>query len=765
MANIAAQLQTALEFHQAGYLPRAEQLYRQILVEHPDDMDTNHLLGVLLTQAGLFEPALPFLRRAAALGGNVAMFYSSLADGLRGAGKIDEAIATYRHAAQLEPQSGEHVGKLGILLQAEKRYDEALACYEQALQLNPRDGVACNNAGAILLEKRDFAGARTWLERALSIERNFPQALNNLGIALRELREWKQAENSFLAALQLKPDLHEAHKHLGVLFGQMGDVNGAVRSLQQAVQLAPRDHEAHDLLAVALNTLDRLPEAAQHLELAIRLKPDFADAFANLGLSYGALGMTEPAAAAFARALQLGAPDGVKVRAALLVPVVPASVMAIPAARQRLHDSIAALCKEPLTVNDPVEEICRISFYPAYHGLNDRDLNRELARLFVHATPSLNFTAPHCQPGAKPKPRPDGKRRVAFISRYFYNHSVGIHNFGVIRDLPRDRYHVTLVRFDAGDDALSKAINAAADETLVLTGPLRQWRETLAAHEFDIVCYTDLGMDPSTYFLSFARLAPVQCVLPGHPVTTGIPSIDYYISSDDLEPADAQAHYSEQLVRLEHLPSGFIPLERSKLTTHRADYELPEDANLYVCPQMPFKIHPEFDALAGDILRRDPRGRLIMFHDKDRKWSGLLADRLRRGLSDVADRIMFLGRLSADGFYHFLTLADVVLDSVHFSGGTTSCQALSLGIPVVTLPGEFMRGRVTYALYKKLGVMDCVARDRTEYVELAVKLAQDRAWRESISGRIQAAIPQALPSGGFAQELAEQFERWLQVKA
>lgn len=758
MADIPQLLQTALEFHQAGYLPRAELIYRQILAEHPEDMDANHLLGVLLTQAGLFEPALPFLRRSAALAGNVAMFHSSLGDALRGAGKIDEALHAYRQAAVLEPQSCEHHGKLGILLQAEKRFDEALQCYEQAVQVNPQDSVACNNAGAIKLEQRDFAAARIWFERALAVNPQFPQALTNLGTTLRELREWERSEQSFRSALALAPDFGEAFKQLGVLYGQMGDVQGALRSLQQAIKLLPKDHECYDLLGVALNTLDRLPEAAANLQEAIRLRPDFADAYANLGLSYGALGLTAQAEEAFAKALSLGSPDGVRMRAALLMPVVPASAEAIPTARQKLHANIAALMREPLQVRDPVEEICRIAFYPAYHGQNDRELMRELAALFLHATPSLAYVAPQCQSGARRQPHADGKLHVAFISRYFYNHSVGIHNFAIIRDLPRDRFHVTLVRFDTGDDTLARNINTAADEVLVLNGPLVEWRERLAQRQFDIVCYPDLGMDPATYFLSFARLAPVQCVLPGHPVTTGVPAIDYYISNAELEPSQADEHYTEQLVRMTQLPSGFVPLVRSA-TARRSDFELPDDVHLYVCPQMPFKIHPEFDTLAADILRRDPAGRLVMFHDADRKWSPLLAERLRRSMGDVADRVVFLGRLSAEGFYQFLSLADVVLDSVHFSGGTTSCQAISLGVPVVTLPGEFMRGRVTYALYKKLGVLDCVAHDPAEYVSLAVRVATDRAWRDDLSRRILAAVPQALPAGSFAQELGELFAK------
>jgi len=754
MSQMPQLLESALNYHQAGYLPQAEQLYRQILQSQPDDLDANHLLGLLLLQANFHEPALQYLRHAATLGPQFAAFQSSLGDALRAIGRVNEAVDAYRRAMQLEPQVSDHVGKMAIMLQAEKRFDEALELYHRAVTINPQDRIACNNAGSIHLERREFEQARDWFRRALQIHPEFVEAWSNLGTTLRELKQWPEAEHAFKSALQLQPNFAEAHKQLGVFYGQQGQPAEAAQSLEQAVRLVPGDHESRNLLGVAYNTLDRLSEAAEQLEEAIRLKPDFVDAYANLGLSYGALGQTQSSRAAFDRALALGAGDAVRIRAALLLPVVPDSVEGIAQARRQFQEHIAALLQKPLSVRNPVEEVCRISFYPAYHGLNDRDLQQQVARLFLHATPSLAYTAPHCAAGVVRLPRNGRKIRVALVSRYFYNHSVGIHYLGLIQNLPREAIELTVVRLGANEDNLAAAIRKSADKVIELTGPIDSWRERLAAEQFDIVCYTDLGMDPSTYFLAFARLAPVQCVLPGHPVTTGIPAIDYFISSVDLEPDAAHQHYTERLVKLNNLPSSFTALRPSSLTTTRRDFNLAEDAHLYVCPQMPFKIHPEFDTLAREILRRDPRGVLALFHDQQRKWSPLLAERLKHTMADVSDRVVFLGRLTADGFYRFLSLADVLLDSVHFSGGTTAAQALSLGIPVVTLPGEFMRGRVTYALYHRMGVTDCIARDRDHYVELALQLAADPVRRAEIAGRLQAAVSSVFEPKAFSEELA-----------
>ena len=160
---------------------------------------------------------------------------------------------------------------------------------------------------------------------------------------------------------------------------------------------------------------------------------------------------------------------------------------------------------------------------------------------------------------------------------------------------------------------------------------------------------------------------------------------------------------------------------------------------MYVCPQSLFKIHPEFDALLGGILRADLEGQVLLLCGQQPHWTEIIKGRLSRTIPDVAQRVKFLPRQSSDDFLRLLATADVLLDPIHFGGGNTTYEALEFGTPIVTWPGAFMRGRVTYACYRKLGIMDCVAADGDEYVKLAVRLGTDPAWREEIRSRILAA--------------------------
>jgi predicted O-linked N-acetylglucosamine transferase (SPINDLY family) len=265
---------------------------------------------------------------------------------------------------------------------------------------------------------------------------------------------------------------------------------------------------------------------------------------------------------------------------------------------------------------------------------------------------------------------------------------------------------------------------------------LEDARVLIAREELDVLVYTDIGMEPLTYFLAFARLAPVQCVTWGHPVTTGIPTMDYFLSSIHLETAEADGHYTETLVRLDRVNTCYREPRLTTPARSRADFGLGEDAHLYVCTQTLFKFHPEFDAILGQILRGDPEGRVVLIEGQLGHWMQLLNDRFRRTIPDVAGRIVVLPRLSQEDFLHLQALADVLLDTLHFGGGNTSYEALAFGTPIVTLPGPFLRSRITYACYRQMGVLDCIAEDPGEYVRIALRLGTDRPWRDSVRSRI-----------------------------
>jgi predicted O-linked N-acetylglucosamine transferase (SPINDLY family) len=245
-------------------------------------------------------------------------------------------------------------------------------------------------------------------------------------------------------------------------------------------------------------------------------------------------------------------------------------------------------------------------------------------------------------------------------------------------------------------------------------------------------------MDPYTYFLAFARLALVQCVSFGHPDTTGIRTLDYFISSDLFETSDAASHYSEELFLLHDL--GTLAYYKRPPAPNagkeRPDFGLPPDSSVYICPQALFKIHPDFDLILVDILQRDLKGVLVLLETNIPDHGHLLLKRLALASPDVCKRILFLPQQEQEDFIRLIELADVMLDTIHFNGMNTNLEAFSVGTPVVTMPTQLQRGRHTLGMYRRMGITDCIATSPHNYAEIAVRLATDRELHKQIKRRI-----------------------------
>jgi predicted O-linked N-acetylglucosamine transferase (SPINDLY family) len=386
-------------------------------------------------------------------------------------------------------------------------------------------------------------------------------------------------------------------------------------------------------------------------------------------------------------------------------------------------------------LDDPQRDIGMTNFYFAYQGVNDRELQSLTAKFYLSACPKLGWTAPHCE---SPAPAARTRLKIGFVSTSLFEHTIGKFYQGIIQKLSRERFEVVVVRPPQDADSIGDAIGRSADRNVEIPYDLFTAREIIARERLDILFYPDLGMTPLTYFLAYARLAPVQCVSWGHPVTTGIPNIDYFISAKSIEPPDAQSHYSERLILLDRLPSYYWRPHHDANPFTRAEFGLPADVKLYLCPQSLFKLHPDFDATLATLLRRDPNARLLLLSGVHKHWDRLLATRFAKAFPDVVGRVIFVPRIPQKDFFRLLTMADAILDPPFFGGGNTSYEAFAMGLPIVTWPGAFMRGRVTEGCYRQMGFNELVADSLDSYVEIALRLANDAPWRERMKTEIAA---------------------------
>jgi predicted O-linked N-acetylglucosamine transferase (SPINDLY family) len=259
----------------------------------------------------------------------------------------------------------------------------------------------------------------------------------------------------------------------------------------------------------------------------------------------------------------------------------------------------------------------------------------------------------------------------------------------------------------------------------------------------DVLLYPEIGMDPTTAKLASLRLAPVQVTSWGQPQTSGLPTMDFYLSAEAFEPPDAQAHYSEAL---QLLPGTSCWLPRAAdegRVAQRADLGLPMADVLMLCPGTPFKYAAEHDAIWVEIARRVPGGKLVFFRSNPPALSNKLERRLRAaferaGLS-FERHVVLLPWQDPRAFRAILAAADLYLDTVGFSGFNTALQAVQCGLLVVTREGRFMRGRLASGMLRHIGLDELVAASDAAYVELAVALANDAGRRRQLCERLRSA--------------------------
>lgn len=329
------------------------------------------------------------------------------------------------------------------------------------------------------------------------------------------------------------------------------------------------------------------------------------------------------------------------------------------------------------------------------------------------------------------------RMRIGIVSAHCRMHSVS----RVWRDLVltlADQFELHVFDLGVIQDESTRAFANRARQ--ILHGPksIGEWHTAIRDAQLDALIYLDIGQEPISQALASLRLARVQLTTWGHPVTSGLPTIDAFLSSDLAEPADADRHYREPLLRLPGLAASYAFVE-PRMSVLPADLRKTDGRVRLLCLQNGAKLLPEHDAMFARVLTDLPDAELLLTSGMKQAALTALQTRLQRTLGgERMARVRVLGFLDYDRYAALLASADLVLDSWHWSGGLTSFDALSMGVPIVTWPGELMRGRQTYAMLKLLGVEELIATDRDDYRARVVSLARDASARAGIRARLLA---------------------------
>ena len=682
---------------------QASECFQKALFINPDSAEINNNFGLSLYDLGRIKEAEQSFQRALTINSSLAEIHNNLGLTLDRLGREKAAEESFHRAFTIKPELVEAHFNFANLMRRTSRLDQALSSYQTVIHLKPHYPHAHYNLGLTLHSLGQLNEAIIHYQKALAYQPKFAEIYNNLGNAFWALGDAESAVAQYKQAVAIKPFFPEVYNNLGAIYQTHRRFEEAHINLQKALSQRPQYAEAHNNLANTLLDQGHFYEAVRQLEVAISHKPQEI---------------------------------GWQIKRSLFFPVIPASTEQIQDCRNNLMHNIAALKKTNPSISDPILEVGMTNFHLAYHDLNNTRIMEEIASFYIRACPYLEFKSKHCSSLHK---RKEERIKIGFISSYFWDHTIGKLIRGIIQNLSHETFKILLFRPPVNNDAVSKAIDQAAEKIVTLSGHLQKDQLKISDEQLDILFYPDIGMSALSYFLAFARLAPVQVVSWGHPDTTGIPNIDYFLSSELLETQCSSAHYTEKLVKLETVPTFYFKPQQPTSVFKRDDFSLPKGVRLYVCPQALFKFHPEFDDILRELLQRDPQGRIVLIDDTpDGSLRKLLQRRWYLKFPDIISHFIFLPRMSQSKFIGLLDIADSVLDIPSFSGGNSSLEAFSVGAPIVTWPQTFMRSRVTAAFYKQMGLNDLIATDRESYLALALKLAQNTDFHKQMRSKIVA---------------------------
>lgn len=678
----------------------AEHLLKTALGLRPDFPEAHIVRGYVLQSLGRLEEAARELQAGLEKRPEDAAARAALSRVL---------VEVIPRAAQTDPENPQAHFNLGQLRQAQGELELALACYRKALLLQPSHEAALFSIAGVHAQQGNLQEAIAAYRNLLARQPAHAAALCNLATALKSIGQRAQALEYYRKAIEAAPQFADAHYNLAVALRDQGRIEDAVASFRRSIELRPDIADAHFGLGHALRDSGRKDEAIRCFERALSLDPDHAPARWSHTIAY--------------------------------LPAVPADGEEVRASRQQFAVDLADLERwfegkrlEQAAIAVGTDQ----PFELAYQEEDNRPLLERYGALCARLMDHWRQRQGLPLPGAR-EHRP---LRVGIVSAHLRTHSVwSAITRGWFEALDPGRFglYAFHLSVDEDDETAYARSRAARYER----GPkdLRQWVDCIRACEPDVLLYPEVGIDPMTVRLASLRLAPLQAATWGHPETTGLPTIDCYLSAEDLEPQDGPSYYTERLIRLPHLGCRFKRITTTPVEPDLAQAQADGATPLLICPGVPFKYAPQHDWVFPEIARRLGECRFVFFKHRTR----LLSEKLERRLQSVFEAqglayerfVSFIPWQPVPAFMGWLRRADVYLDTIGFSGFNTALYAVEAGLPIVTREGRFLRGRLGSGILKRLELPELVAPTGEAYVELAVRLAQDKAYRGSITSKME----------------------------
>lgn len=710
----------ALQLHAEGNLILAEKYYQDFLLWNSNSFEGWYNLGLLYHTGERYQAAIGSFQKAQASNPQFIDTYSSVGNSFVALGEIQQAIDVYHQGIVIDPQ---HFGcylNLGNLLLSQGYLEQAIDTYNQGLGFDPDNLDLSNNLN---LAQEQYANS----DFLLLTGNNFYDQGKYLE-ATHIYQRLLDLEPTNTAKADLYFNLSDAHQKLQ-------NFAESIQTLQAGTRLYPQDARLQFTLIIQLQQQDRIEEAIAQAEIVAKLLPEN---YTFQLLQY------------------------------LLVPMIYDSLEEIDYYKKRFSQGLITL--KQATTLDNSEKIHQAflginrvtNFYLAYQAHNVRDLQIQYGQLLekIMATRYPEWVQYLVMPELV-KSGTKQKIKIGYVSAYLRSYSGTYWLQGWLKLHNQDYLEIYCYHTGNICDQVTENFREYSHSFHHIPNNLEAVCQQILEDKLHILIFPEIGMDAPTMAMAGLRLAPIQCTAWGHPVTTGLSTIDYFISSELMEGNNAQDHYSETLIQLPNIGVAYPAL--GDIPTQIKDksyFSFPESSVIYLCLQAPFKYLPQYDRILPAIAQQVPHAKFVFLRGE------LLRQRLDRAFTAeglvYTDFCLFLKIPAREDYLMLNLVADVFLDTCTWSGGNTSLEAIACGLPLVTYPGDFMRGRHADSFLKMIGVTETIAENVENYIEIAVRLGLDSSWRQEIKTKMQQCQSQLFDDHTCVIALEQFFDRVVQ---
>jgi predicted O-linked N-acetylglucosamine transferase (SPINDLY family) len=726
-ANGSLCMRLGIALSSQGKLAEAVTALREAAARAPGDPDVHLNLGNVLAERGEAEEALACYRRVLALQPDHPAAHFNLGNLHRNAGRLEEAEASYRRVLAVAPNDADVHNNLGLVYERQGRLEEAAASYRQALALAPTHVHALSNAGSVLRRLSQLEAAAASCERALAIQPNFADALINLGNVRAEQGRPGDAQALYERALRLNSRAIDACRNLGRLFLDQGRMEEAISHYRRALELDRGQAHAHVELGIAQLHAGNLDQASACFRSALDMSPDHAGASFNLAETLKVQGKFDEALVSYERALALEPDYAPALGGMVHVRQHVCSWQGIEELWGRVRESIAAGTGggiSPFSVmsmpTSPAEQLA-------------------CARAWMQQVIAPGFTAQalafdHSARGER------SRLRIGYLSWGFHRHATAYLTAQLFELHDRDRFEVFAYAYGPDDNSVIRARLRSACEHFTDISRESHFAAASRIHNDGVDILVDLtghtlGARPQILAL---RPAPVQVNWLGYPGTMGADCVGYLIADPFIIPAGQERFYAEKVIRL---PNCYQVSDRLRevrdRVPSRAECGLPADAFVFCCFNQAYKILPETFDRWMRILRGVP-GSVLWLAEANR-WA---TENLRRAAAEkgvAAERLVFAPRKDLPEYLVQYRLADLALDTFPYTSHTTASDALWMGCPLVTCPGQTFASRVAGSILVSAGLRDLVTETPEELERLAIGLASSPERLRGVRRRVEEA--------------------------